>query len=160
MHVRTMRKHTAVAEWCQKHRHAPVDQQQKTLNAKLRGLPVLRPPDKLSEPSEVLSGRRKDLAEVAESSHARKPDDVGAIHRASTTSSVAATSDSPCRDVSGQSCLRNPLREICTVRSVREEISRWCHGRPKRARSWKRRTPQGKPAAYRDSSTRRDAIFH
>src|ERR1700675_2692687 len=33
-----------------------------------RPLPVLRPPDKLSEPSEVLSGRRKDLEEVAESS--------------------------------------------------------------------------------------------
>ena len=28
----------------------------------------------------------------------------------------------------------------CTVGSVREEISRWCHGGPKRARSWKRRT--------------------
>ncbi len=28
-----------------------------------RPLPVLRPPDKLSEPSEVLSRRRKDLAE-------------------------------------------------------------------------------------------------
>jgi hypothetical protein len=105
-----------------------------------RPLPVLRPPDKLSEPSEVLSGRRKDLAEVAQSSHARKPDDVGAIHRASTTLSVAATSDSPCLDVTGESCLRNPLREICTVGSVRDEISRWCHGGPKRARSWKRRT--------------------
>ena len=77
---------------------------------------------------------------MAESSHARKPDDVGAIQRASTTSSVAATSDSSCLDVSGESCLRNPLREIRTVGSVREEISRWCHGGPKRARSWKRRT--------------------
>jgi hypothetical protein len=42
VHVRTMRKRlrrslTAVAEWCQEHRHAPVDEQQKTLNAKLRG---------------------------------------------------------------------------------------------------------------------------
>ena len=42
VHVRTMRKRlrrslTAVAEWCQRHRHAPVDEQQKTLNAKLRG---------------------------------------------------------------------------------------------------------------------------
>ena len=104
-----------------------------------RPLPVLRSPDKLSEPSEVLSRRRKDLAEVAKSSHARKPDDVGTIHRASTTSSVAATSDSPCLDVTGESCLRNPLREICTVGSVRGEIFRWCHGGPKRARSWKRR---------------------
>jgi hypothetical protein len=77
---------------------------------------------------------------VAESSHARESDDVGAIYRASTTSSVAAASDSPCLDVTGESCLRNPLREICTVGSVREGISRWCHGGPKRARSWKRRT--------------------
>src|SRR4030095_3184976 len=105
-----------------------------------RPLPVLRPTDELSEPWEVLSGRRKDLAEVAQSSHRRKPDDVGAIHRASTTSSVAATSDSPCLDVTRESCLRNPLREICTAGSVREEISRRCHGGPKRARSWKRRT--------------------
>src|SRR6266700_2772711 len=42
VHVRTMRKRlrrslTAVGEWCQEHRHMPVDQQQETLNAKLRG---------------------------------------------------------------------------------------------------------------------------
>src|SRR6202166_3979590 len=42
VHVRPMRKRlrrslTAVAAWCQEHRHAPVDEQQKTLNAKLRG---------------------------------------------------------------------------------------------------------------------------
>ena len=42
VHVRTMRKRlsrslTAMARWCQEHRHEPVDQQQQTLNAKLRG---------------------------------------------------------------------------------------------------------------------------
>jgi RNA-directed DNA polymerase len=42
VHVRTMRKRlcrslTAVAQWCQEHRHEKVGQQQKTLNAKLRG---------------------------------------------------------------------------------------------------------------------------
>jgi group II intron reverse transcriptase/maturase len=42
VHVRTMRKRLrrglkAVAQWCQEHRHDPVDEQQKTLNAKLRG---------------------------------------------------------------------------------------------------------------------------
>jgi RNA-directed DNA polymerase len=42
VHVRTMRKRlrrslTAIADWCQEHRHAPVDEQQKTLNAKFRG---------------------------------------------------------------------------------------------------------------------------
>jgi RNA-directed DNA polymerase len=42
VHVRTMRKRLrrglkAIAQWSQEHRHEPVDQQQKTLNAKLRG---------------------------------------------------------------------------------------------------------------------------
>jgi RNA-directed DNA polymerase len=42
VNMRTMKKRLrrglmAVAEWCQEHRHEPVDQQQKTLNAKLRG---------------------------------------------------------------------------------------------------------------------------
>jgi group II intron reverse transcriptase/maturase len=42
VHVRTMHKRlsrglTAIGRWCQEHRHAPVDEQQKTLNAKLRG---------------------------------------------------------------------------------------------------------------------------
>ncbi len=42
VHVRTMRKRlrrslNEIAQWCQAHRHEPVDQQQQTLNAKLRG---------------------------------------------------------------------------------------------------------------------------
>jgi len=42
VHTRTIRKRLrrglqAVAEWCREHRHDPVDEQQKTLNAKLRG---------------------------------------------------------------------------------------------------------------------------
>ena len=42
VHVRTMGKRlrrglNEIAQWCQAHRHEPVDQQQKTLNAKLRG---------------------------------------------------------------------------------------------------------------------------
>ncbi len=42
VNVRTMKKRlsrglTAVAEWCREHRHEPVDRQQQTLNAKLRG---------------------------------------------------------------------------------------------------------------------------
>jgi hypothetical protein len=42
VHVKTIAKRlrrglTAVAEWCQKHRHDPVSAQQVTLNAKLRG---------------------------------------------------------------------------------------------------------------------------
>ena len=89
-----------------------------------RPLPVLRPPDKLSESSEVLSGSRTNLAEVAQSPHARKPIDAGAIYRAPSTSSVAAATDPTCLEVIGETCLRNPLREICTVGSVRGEPSR------------------------------------
>ena len=42
VHVRTMKKRfrrglKAIAEWCQENRHLPVDEQQKILNAKLRG---------------------------------------------------------------------------------------------------------------------------
>jgi len=42
VNVRTMKKRlrrglTAIAEWCRENRHEPVDQQQQTLNAKLRG---------------------------------------------------------------------------------------------------------------------------
>jgi RNA-directed DNA polymerase len=42
VHVRTMRKRIrrslkALAQWCQEHRHDPVEEQHKTLNAKLRG---------------------------------------------------------------------------------------------------------------------------
>jgi RNA-directed DNA polymerase len=42
VHVRTMKKRfrqglKAIAEWCQENRHLPVEKQQKTLNAKLRG---------------------------------------------------------------------------------------------------------------------------
>ena len=42
MNVRTMKKRlrrglTAIAEWCRAKRHEPVDKQQMTLNAKLRG---------------------------------------------------------------------------------------------------------------------------
>jgi group II intron reverse transcriptase/maturase len=42
VHVKTMKKRfkrglRAITEWCQKNRHMPVDEQQKTLNAKLRG---------------------------------------------------------------------------------------------------------------------------
>jgi hypothetical protein len=40
--VRTMKKRlrrglTAIADWCREHRHDPVEEQQQTLNAKLRG---------------------------------------------------------------------------------------------------------------------------
>src|SRR5260370_34221601 len=37
MRKRLRRSLTAVAKWCQEHRHARVEEQKKTLNAKLRG---------------------------------------------------------------------------------------------------------------------------
>ena len=37
MRKRLRRSLMAVAAWCQEYRHAPVDEQHKTLNAKLRG---------------------------------------------------------------------------------------------------------------------------
>jgi len=42
VHVKTIGKRLrrglkAIADWCKQHRHDPVDEQQKTLNAKLRG---------------------------------------------------------------------------------------------------------------------------
>ena len=42
MHVKTIAKRLrrglkAIADWCKQHRHEPVAEQQKTLNAKLRG---------------------------------------------------------------------------------------------------------------------------
>src|SRR5437870_8203959 len=88
-----------------------------------RPLPVLRPTDELPEPSEVLSGCRKDLEEVAQSPHAREPDDVGEIQTPPSSVSFAVTSDSTSLDVPGESCLRNPLREICTVGSVRRSYA-------------------------------------
>jgi RNA-directed DNA polymerase len=37
MKKRLKRGLTAIADWCRRHRHDPVDFQQQTLNAKLRG---------------------------------------------------------------------------------------------------------------------------
>jgi len=123
MRRRLRRSLTAVAKWCQRaptctNGPAAEDPQRQAP----RPLPVLRPTDELSEPSEVLSGCRKDLEEVAQSPHAREPDDVGEIQTPPSSVSFAVTSDSTSLDVPGESCLRNPLREICTVGSVREEI--------------------------------------
>src|SRR5271167_1701546 len=56
--------------------------------------------------------------------------------------------------------MRNPLRDICTVGTVREETSRWCHGHPKRARSWKRRIQLRKNLQpIGTSPTRRDGVL-
>jgi RNA-directed DNA polymerase len=85
VHVKTIGKRLrrglkAVAEWCQKHRHEPVAEQQKILNAKLRGhYQYYGPPDQLPESPAVLSERPSHLEAVAESPHARAGVDVGTI---------------------------------------------------------------------------------
>src|SRR5215472_16906124 len=53
--------------------------------------------------------------------------------------------------------LTNPLREICTVGSVREESPKR-HDGPKRARSWKRRRQPRK--VYSASGLLYSAAFH
>ncbi len=72
----------------------------------------------------------------AESPHTRAMADVDPLHGNPTAASVVATPDHALLE-SGEYCLRNPLREICTVESVRGETSAG-HGGPKRARSRKR----------------------
>ena len=62
--------------------------------------------------------------------------DVEPLHGNPTAASVVATPDHALLE-NGEYCLRNPLREICTVGSVRGETSVG-HGGPKRARSRKR----------------------
>ena len=99
VNVRTMKKRlrrglTAIAEWCQENRHEPVDRQQKTLNAKLRGpLPVLRATDELQEHLTVLSGSLQHLAKVAQSPNSREETDVGEICRTPPSISFVAPSD-------------------------------------------------------------------
>ena len=63
---------------------------------------------------------------------------MGEICRNPAPVPVVATSDHPLLGGSGESRLKNPLRKICTAGSVRGE-NKMSHGRPKRARSWKRR---------------------
>ena len=65
-----------------------------------RPLPVLRPTDELSEPSDSSIGASVRIWRKWLNRRTRgKPVDVGAIYRAPTTSSAAAASDSPCLGV-------------------------------------------------------------
>ena len=69
--------------------------------------------------------------------HARAMVDVGEICGNPATASVVATADHALLGGCGEHGLKNPLREICTVGSVRGEIM-VSHGGLKRARNWKR----------------------
>jgi group II intron reverse transcriptase/maturase len=114
--VRTMKKRfrrslKAIAEWCQENRHLPVGEQQKTLNAKLRGhLPVLRATDELPEYLAVLTGGPTYLAKVAQPAHSRKGDDRGDICWAATSTSLVAAAYPTLLAWCGETHLRNPLR--------------------------------------------------
>src|ERR1700730_13519522 len=101
-----------------------------------RPLPVLRTTDELPQSPAVLSEGPSDMEGRAESPHARAMADVGPLRGNPTAASVVATPDHAL--LAGREyCLRNPLRQFCTVGSVRGETSVG-HGGPKRARSRKR----------------------
>src|SRR6266704_1168384 len=102
-----------------------------------RPLPILRATDELSLSLVVLSEGPSYLAGVAESPHARAMADVGEIRGNPATASVVETADHALLGGCGEHGLKNPLREICTVGSVRGEIM-VSHGGLKRARNWKR----------------------
>src|SRR5580700_5754790 len=111
-----------------------------------RPLPVLRTTNELPRYSAVLPESPLHLAGMAEPPDTWKAADVGKVCRHPPSVPAAATSDHTSPGGGGESRLKNPLREICTVGSVREEIP-MSHGGLKRARSWKRRT-QPKDAFY------------
>src|SRR2546429_9824780 len=102
-----------------------------------RPVRILRATDELSLSLVVLSEGPSYLAGVAESPHARAMADVGEIRGNPATASVVATADDAFLGGCGEHGLKNPLREICTVGSVRGEIM-VSHGGLKRARNWKR----------------------
>ncbi len=115
VHVRTMKKRlrrglTAVAEWCQENRHEPVEEQQKTLNAKLRGHYQYYGHRRTPEHLEVLSGGLPHLAKVAQSSNSWEQANVGEIYRTPPSPSFVASSDHTFLELCGESRLRNPLR--------------------------------------------------
>ena len=116
VHVRTMKKRfrrglTAIAEWCQENRHLPVDEQQKALNAKLRGhYQYYGATDELPESMAVSSGGPAHLAQVAEPPHSWKRDDLGAICSHPTEASLVTAAYPTFLAWCGESRLRNPLR--------------------------------------------------
>ena len=76
IHVQTMKKRLkrsmkAATEWCKKHRHSTLENQQEGLNQKLRGHSILRTPDELPEPLEILSAGAEGLDEEPKPPNAR-----------------------------------------------------------------------------------------
>src|ERR1700740_2624991 len=87
-----------------------------------RPLPVLRTTHELPRYSAVLSERPLHLAGMAEPPDTWKAADLGQVCRNPTSVPAAAPSDHTCLGGRRESRLKNPLREICTVGSVRGEI--------------------------------------
>ena len=77
IHVRTMRKRLrrsakAVAQWCQQHRHDPVEIRPRLSMPNSGATTILRAADELPQPVAVLSARPPALAQVADPAHARE----------------------------------------------------------------------------------------
>jgi len=73
-------------------------------------LPVLRTTDELPQTPGVLSGGLSYLAEVAQSTHSWKRDDVGEVYSHPTATPAVATTDLSFLDWCREPRLRNPLR--------------------------------------------------
>jgi hypothetical protein len=112
----------AIADWCQQHRHDPVSAQQKTLNAKLRGHYQYygRPTNYRSLGQFYRRVRRIWRTWLGRRTRGKRM--TWERYKAIPASvSAATTSDHPPLGGSGESRLKNPLRETCTVGSVRGE---------------------------------------
>jgi group II intron reverse transcriptase/maturase len=127
VHVKTLAKRlrrgiTAVEEWCKQHRHDPVSEQQKMLNAKLRGhyqyygrssnyRSVWQFYRKVRQIWRTWLSRRTHGKALTWERYARDPAPIP----------TGATPDHTLLGGSGESRLKNPLLEISTVGSVRGE---------------------------------------
>src|SRR5215470_4982575 len=84
-----------------------------------RPLPVLRTTDELPRDSAVLYESPAHLEGMVEPPVTWNATDVGTVCRNATSAPTATTSDHTRLGGCRESRLKNPLREICTVGSVR-----------------------------------------
>ena len=115
VHVRTMKKRfrrglQAIAEWCQENRHLPVEEQQKTLNAKLRATTSITGDRRITAVSGGSFGRSGTSGISGSAAALVERDDLGEICSHPTDPSPVATAYPPLLAWCGESRLRNPLR--------------------------------------------------